>query len=140
MAIPNWKLHHLLESSGAVVVCEESCTGTRSFSDLTPENGSTMEEQLAGIAERYMKINCACFTPNEARLDDIVRLAKDYQADGVVHYNLQFCQTYAGEANNVERRLAEEGIPLLRIETDYSDEDTGQLRTRIDAFLEMIGR
>ena len=38
----------------------------------------------------------------------------------------------------VERTLAEEGIPLLRIETDYSDDDAGQLRTRIDAFLEMV--
>jgi benzoyl-CoA reductase/2-hydroxyglutaryl-CoA dehydratase subunit BcrC/BadD/HgdB len=40
----------------------------------------------------------------------------------------------------VEKRLAKEGIPLLRIETDYSDEDTGQLRTRVEAFLEMIRR
>ena len=58
----------------------------------------------------------------------------------MVHYDLQFCHTYANEAVKVERRLAEEGIPLLRIETDYSDEDAGQLRTRIDAFLEMIGK
>ena len=138
MAIPNWKLHHILETSGAVVVCEESCTGTRFFTDLVPENGGTVEEQLRAIAERYMQIHCACFTPNDERLDDIVRLAREYQVDGVVHYNLQFCHTYANEAVKVEEVLAKEGIPLLRIETDYSDEDAGQLRTRIDAFLEMI--
>jgi len=138
MAIPNWKLHHLLETAGAVVVCEESCTGTRAFSDLVAENGGTVQEQLRAIADRYMQIHCACFTPNDERLDDIVRLAREYQADGVVHYNLQFCHTYANEAVKVERALAEEGIPLLRIETDYSDEDAGQLRARVDAFLEMI--
>jgi len=138
MAIPNWKLHHILETAGAVVVCEESCIGTRNFSDLVSENGGTVEEQLGAIAERYMNIHCACFTPNDERLDDIVRLAKEYQVDGVVHYNLQFCHTYANEAVKVERALEKEGIPLLRIETDYSDEDVGQLRTRVDAFLEMI--
>jgi benzoyl-CoA reductase/2-hydroxyglutaryl-CoA dehydratase subunit BcrC/BadD/HgdB len=138
MAIPNWKLHHILESAGAAVVCEESCIGTRFFSDLVSEKGSTVEEQFMAIADRYMQIHCACFTPNDERIDDIVRLAREYQVDGVVHYNLQFCHTYANEAVKVERALAEEGIPLLRIETDYSDEDAGQLRTRIDAFLEMI--
>jgi benzoyl-CoA reductase/2-hydroxyglutaryl-CoA dehydratase subunit BcrC/BadD/HgdB len=138
MAIPNWKVHHLLESAGAVVVCEESCTGTRAFGDLTTEDGATVDDQVSAIADRYMKINCACFTPNDERQSDIVRLAKEYRADGVVHYNLQFCQTYAGEAGKVEKTLAKAGIPLLRLETDYSDEDSGQLRTRIDAFLEMI--
>jgi benzoyl-CoA reductase/2-hydroxyglutaryl-CoA dehydratase subunit BcrC/BadD/HgdB len=137
MAIPNWKLHHLLETAGAVVVCEESCTGTRFFTDLV-EPETSLDSQLKSIAERYMNIHCACFTPNDERLDDIVNIAQEYQVDGVIHYNLQFCQTYANEAVRVERRLEEADIPLLRIETDYSDEDTGQLKTRIEAFLEMI--
>jgi benzoyl-CoA reductase/2-hydroxyglutaryl-CoA dehydratase subunit BcrC/BadD/HgdB len=138
MAIPNWKLHHIIESAGAVVVCEESCTGTRNFSDLVESGLTTLDDQIKALADRYMKIHCACFTPNNERLDDIVRLAKEYRVDGVVHYNLQFCHTYANEAVEVEQRLAKENIPLLRIETDYSDEDAGQLKTRIEAFLEMI--
>ncbi len=140
MAIPNWKLHHIIETAGAVVVCEESCTGTRFFTDLVKPDQGTLKDQVKTIADRYMNIHCACFTPNDERLDDVVRLAKEYQADGVIHYNLQFCHTYANEAVKVEKRLEKEGIPLLRIETDYSDEDTGQLRTRIEAFLEMIRR
>jgi benzoyl-CoA reductase/2-hydroxyglutaryl-CoA dehydratase subunit BcrC/BadD/HgdB len=138
MAIPNWKLHSLIETSGAAVVCEESCTGTRAFSNLVPETGKTLDQEMNDLAERYLDINCACFTPNEGRLDDIVRLAKEYKVDGVVHYNLQFCHTYANEAYLVEKRLEEEGIPLLRIETDYSTEDAGQLKTRIEAFLETL--
>jgi benzoyl-CoA reductase/2-hydroxyglutaryl-CoA dehydratase subunit BcrC/BadD/HgdB len=121
----------------AVVVCEESCTGTRFFSELVKPEKS-LDAQIKSIAERYMNIHCACFTPNDERLDDIVNLAQEYQVDGVIHYNLQFCHTYANEAVKVERRLEEAGIPLLRLETDYSDEDTGQLKTRIEAFLEMI--
>jgi benzoyl-CoA reductase/2-hydroxyglutaryl-CoA dehydratase subunit BcrC/BadD/HgdB len=140
MAIPNWKLHHIVESSGAVVVAEESCTGTRLFSDLVEETGGGLDRQLEALADRYLNIHCACFTPNEERLDDIVRLAREYKADGVIHYNLQFCHTYATEAVQVERRLEAEGIPLLRIETDYADEDAGQLKSRIEAFLEMVKR
>ncbi len=140
MAIPNWKLHYLLESAGAVVVAEESCIGTRYFSELVPEKGGTVPEQIGVIAERYMNIHCACFTPNTERLQDIVRLAKEYDVDGVVHYNLQFCQTYANEAIKVEDTLEREGIPLLRVETDYGNGDTGQLMTRVQAFLEMIAR
>ncbi len=134
------RVHHILETAGAVVVCEESCTGTRFFSDLVSSNDGSLDDELRAVADRYMNIHCACFTPNSERLDDIVRLAREYQVDGVVHYNLQFCHTYANEAVKVERVLAEQGIPLLRIESDYSDEDAGQLRTRIDAFLEMIRR
>jgi benzoyl-CoA reductase/2-hydroxyglutaryl-CoA dehydratase subunit BcrC/BadD/HgdB len=138
MAIPNWKMHHLIESAGAVVVCEESCTGTRFFSDLVSETESTLDGQIKAVADRYMNIHCACFTPNDERLDDVVRLAREYKADGVIHYNLQFCHTYANEAVKMEKALEKAGIPLLRIETDYSDEDAGQLKTRIEAFLEMV--
>jgi benzoyl-CoA reductase/2-hydroxyglutaryl-CoA dehydratase subunit BcrC/BadD/HgdB len=137
MAIPNWKLHHLLETSGAAVVCEESCIGTRAFSDLVAEDKQPMDDQLKAIADRYMQIHCACFTPNAERIEDIVRLAKEYKVDGIVHYNLMFCHTYATEAVKVGKALEKECIPLLRVETDYGD-DSGQLRTRIDAFLEMI--
>jgi benzoyl-CoA reductase/2-hydroxyglutaryl-CoA dehydratase subunit BcrC/BadD/HgdB len=137
MAIPNWKLHHLLETAGAAVVCEESCIGTRAFSDLVAEDKRSIDDMLKAIADRYMKIHCACFTPNTERIEDILRLAKEYKVDGVVHYNLLYCHTYANEAVRVDKALEKEGIPLLRVETDYGD-DSGQLRNRIDAFLEMI--
>jgi len=140
MAIPNWKLHQVIESAGAVVVGEETCTGTRFFSELVETVNGGLDEQIEAVASRYMNIHCACFTPNEERLDDIVRLAKECRADGIIHYNLQFCHTYATEAVQVEKRLEKEGLPLLRIETDYSDEDTGQLKNRIEAFLEMVKR
>ena len=138
MAIPNWKLHRILEDSGAVVVGEESCTGTRYFSYVAAENDGSLAGQLQAIADRQLDTHCACFTPNDERIEDILTLARDWAADGVVHYNLQFCHTFANEAVKVERALAEEDIPLLRIETDYGDEDMGQLKTRVDAFLEMI--
>ncbi|NLX02848.1 MAG: 2-hydroxyacyl-CoA dehydratase [Syntrophomonadaceae bacterium] len=138
MAIPNWKLHHVLESSGAAVVVEELCTGVRYFENPVDESRNTIDEQVKALAERYMKTNCACFTPNPGRIDDIMRLIKEYKIDGVVDYNLQFCGLYSTESYLVQKELKEAGIPVLHIETDYSEQDFEQLRTRIQAFLEML--
>ena len=139
MAIPNWKLHHIIETSGAAVVCEETCTGTRYFENLVDESKETLEEQYKAIAERYMGINCACFTPNTGRVDDIIRLAKEYKVDGVIDVNLKFCCLYDTEGYTVEKALKDAGIPVLGLETDYTDADAEQLRTRIQAFIEMLG-
>lgn len=137
--IPSWKIHAVIEGSGGIVVCEETCTGTRYFENSVREDGTTMKEQLEAIAERGLGINCACFTPNDARVEDVIRLAKEFKADGVVYYNLQFCQPYSIEYRKVEKALQEAGIPVIKIESDFSDEDMGQLQTRVQAFLEMIG-
>ena len=138
MAIPNWKMHHIIETSGGAVVCEEACTGTRYFEKLVDEDKQTLDEQFTALAERYMGINCACFTPNEARIDDIVRLAKEYKVDGVIDVTLKFCCLYDTEGYTVEKALRERGIPVLGIETDYTDADAEQLKTRIQAFIEML--
>ena len=139
MAIPNWKMHHIIESNGAVVVAEETCTGTRYFDSEFPEiKGDTIDDLLEILADRYLGINCACFTPNVDRLNDIKRLVKDYNADGVVLYTLSFCQPYDVEAVSFEKILKKEGIPVISITTDYSSEDQSQLTTRIQAFLEML--
>ena len=139
LAIPNWKLHHIIETSGAAVVCEEMCTGTRYFENLVDESATTLEGQFQALSERYMKNNCACFTPNPGRVADIVRLAKEYQVDGVIDANLKFCTLYDVEKSSVAEALEAEGIPVLGLETDYTDNDAGQLRTRIQAFVEMLG-
>jgi benzoyl-CoA reductase/2-hydroxyglutaryl-CoA dehydratase subunit BcrC/BadD/HgdB len=138
MAVPNWKLPFVVESSGAVIVGEESCIGTRNIRDLVDESGDTLEAMLDAIADRYMRIDCACFTPNRERLEHIVAMAQDLKADGVIHYGLSFCQPYAIEALKVEQALKGAGIPMLSIETDYSMEDVEQLKTRVEAFVEML--
>lgn len=138
MAIPNWKVPHLIESSGAVIVAEELCTGLRYFKNLVPENGGSVEKMVEDIAKRYLQTNCACFTPNGGRMEELVALAREYKADGIIHCSLTFCDPYMIEANRVEKVLEEHEIPFLEIETDYGQGDIGQLKTRIEAFLEMV--
>ena len=138
MAVPNWKLPFVVESSGAVIVGEESCIGTRNTRDLVCEDGTTVEEMLDHITDRYMQIDCACFTPNTERLEHIVEMARERNVDGVIHYGLQFCHPYTIEAFKVEKALAEAGIRSLKIETDYGNEDTEILKNRVGAFVEML--
>lgn len=138
MAVPNWKLPYVIESSGAVIVGEESCIGTRNIRDLVSERAETLEEMLDAIADRYLRIDCACFTPNTERLDHISEMAKELNVDGVIHFALSFCQPYTMEAFKVEKILKEAGVPMLSIETDYSMEDVEQLKTRVEAFVEMV--
>ena len=138
MAIPNWKIHNIVETSGGAVVCEEMCTGTRYFEKQVDESGQTIDEEIQALANRYMNINCACFTPNTGRIDDILRLAKEYKVDGIIDINLKFCNLYDTEGYLVEKAMNEAGIPVLGIETDYTDSDAQQLRTRISAFIEML--
>jgi benzoyl-CoA reductase/2-hydroxyglutaryl-CoA dehydratase subunit BcrC/BadD/HgdB len=138
MSVPNWKIHHIIEGLNAEIVAEETCTGTRYFEKEVFDEGDTIDDLVRNIAERYMNINCACFTPNNDRIDDIIKYAEEYNADGVIYCNLSFCHTYAIEYGKLEKALKENNIPLINIETDYSEEDVGQIRTRVEAFLEMI--
>ncbi|BDV02100.1 3-hydroxyacyl-ACP dehydratase [Thermodesulfomicrobium sp. WS] len=138
MAVPNWKLPYVVESAGAVIVGEESCIGTRNTRDLVDESGTTVEEMIDAIVDRYLRIDCACFTPNSERMDNVVDLARAQKADGVLQYTLLFCQPYGHESMKLARRLEAEGIPSLAIETDYSMEDVEQLKTRVEAFVEML--
>ena len=138
MAIPNWKLHAIIEGSGATVVGEESCVGERNFRTLLDENFSSVEQAIDKLAERTLTIDCACFTPNTERLDNIREMVTRLNAQGVIHYALQFCTPYMMEAFKVKRVVDAMEVPYLRIESDYSMEDMGQLGTRIGAFLEII--
>jgi benzoyl-CoA reductase/2-hydroxyglutaryl-CoA dehydratase subunit BcrC/BadD/HgdB len=135
----NWKLHSLIESSGAVIVHDESCTGSRYYENLVDETARDLAGQMTAIADRYLKINCACFTPNQERVDGVLLKAKEYKVAGVVHYVLQTCHGYNIEAIRLTAALKTAGVPSLKVVTDYSEEDTGQLRTRIEAFLERLG-
>lgn len=138
MSVPNWKVPSIVEGTGAVIVGEESCVGERGTQHLTSSEGDTVDNLIENIVERYFKIDCAVFTPNPSRLEHIARMVQDYQADGVIHYCLQFCSPYQIEAGPVEHSLEKRGIPALRIDTDYSQEDTGQIRTRVEAFVERL--
>ena len=136
MAVPNWKTPWVVESAGGVIVGEESCVGELGTSNLTDDSGDDLDSLMDALIDRYFQINCAVFTPNPDRLDKVKDMAAAYNANGVIHYGLQFCQPYLMESIPMENALEQSGLPTLRIETDYSMEDVEQLKTRVEAFLE----
>jgi benzoyl-CoA reductase/2-hydroxyglutaryl-CoA dehydratase subunit BcrC/BadD/HgdB len=139
MAAANWKLPWVIETSGAVIVGEESCVGERGTRNLTDDSGGGLSDLMDAIVDRYFQVDCAVFTPNPDRLGHIKQMSGDYRADGVIHYGLQFCQPYQMESLPVEKNLEETGLATLRIDTDYSMEDVEQVKTRVEAFIERIG-
>jgi benzoyl-CoA reductase/2-hydroxyglutaryl-CoA dehydratase subunit BcrC/BadD/HgdB len=138
MAIPNWKLHSIIESMDVPIVAEESCIGSRYFTDLVEPKGDSMDSLLEALVNKYSKISCACFTPNKERVGKVVDMAKEFNASGVVYNVLQYCHSYNIEAIKVEKALKAAGVPMLKIETDYGSEDVEQIRTRVEAFTEML--
>jgi benzoyl-CoA reductase/2-hydroxyglutaryl-CoA dehydratase subunit BcrC/BadD/HgdB len=140
MALPNWKIHNLIETSGAVVIAEDTCLGARYFMDplIQPEDSTSMTKQLKATSERYLNIACPCFTPGYCSVLQMSEIVEVYRPAGMIYYVLQFCHGFNIEFYKIENRLKEMGIPVLKIQTDYSEEDTGQLSTRIEAFFEMI--
>ena len=78
-------------------------------------------------------------TNNNGRLDLIRRMVNEYKVDGVVDLTWQACHTYNIESYTVKKFVQEElGLPFMQIETDYSDSDTGQVKVRVEAFLETL--
>ena len=140
MAVPNWKMPALIETSGAVIVAEESCVGERGTRNTVSKAGDSVEDLVDNLVDRYLQIDCAIYTPNAERLTHIKEMAAKYKVDGVILYTLQFCTPYSMESMGIENELEKQGVPAIRIETDYSQEDVGQLKTRVQAFIERIAK
>lgn len=129
------KVVKALEENGAIVVAYENCGGTKSVDRLIDESAEDIYE---AIAERYLQIGCSVMTPNKNRYELIGRLIEEYQIDGVVEMTLQACHTYNVEAKSIEKFVKGKGVSYIHVETDYSQEDIGQLNTRMTAFVEML--
>jgi benzoyl-CoA reductase/2-hydroxyglutaryl-CoA dehydratase subunit BcrC/BadD/HgdB len=131
------KVLRALEDAGASVVALENCTGYKGLDVLVDEDIN--KDPLLALAEKYLSTPCSCMTNNNGRLDLIRRLAEEYEVDGVVDLTYQACHTYAIESSTVKKYVQNElNLPFMQIETDYSDSDTGQIKTRVEAFLETL--
>jgi len=129
------KVMELLEASGAVVVCQEGCGGLTRIEDLVDET----KDPMVAIAERYLRITCACMTPNNQRFVDLERLIHEFEVDGVLDLTWQFCQPFEIESQRVKELVRDRmGLPFLHVVTDYSQSDLGQLRVRVEGFVEQI--
>ncbi|HAT3807240.1 TPA: 2-hydroxyacyl-CoA dehydratase [Morganella morganii] len=131
------KVVRIIEENGGWVVGYENCTGAKATEQCVDENPQT--DVYDALTEKYLAIGCSCISPNTQRLNMLSEMVQDYQVDGVIDVILQACHTYAVESLLINRHIREKhDIPYMAIETDYSTSDTGQLATRIAAFIEML--
>jgi benzoyl-CoA reductase/2-hydroxyglutaryl-CoA dehydratase subunit BcrC/BadD/HgdB len=136
---PNFKLARIIESVGAVIAIDELCSGTqRLYNPVVPKDW-TMKEMLVAVADKHLlPCTCPCFVESADRINRLLELVEEFAIDGVVYHNLRMCQLHDVESFGIKTAFAKRDIPLLIVHSDYSHEDTPQLRTRTQAFLEMI--
>lgn len=128
-----------LDQAGAGVTWIDLCNGDRGFSSTTLAQGEDLENLLASLARGYLgRHPCARMSDSGRRYGLLVEKAGEVGAQGVVYASLKFCDAYLYDFPRVQERLKREGIPLLRLESDYTDGHVGQLLTRVEAFLEML--
>ena len=128
------KIHAAAEMSGLRVVMDESCTGLRYSRGNVAEDLDTVEEMLEAIAERYFDIDCACFSPNSERVENVKAIIEEYNVEGVIHNILQYCHGFNVEAGVIDNMLSDINVPSIKIVSDYSQEDIEQIKLRLEAF------
>ncbi|MCI8708879.1 MAG: 2-hydroxyacyl-CoA dehydratase [Dorea sp.] len=129
------KVGMTIENNGGVIVCLDDCGGERTQKMLVDENA---EDILRAISDRYLEIHCSVMTTNEGRIENTREMCRKYKADGVIEMVLQACHTFNVESTLMQKMCEQEGIPYMKLETDYSTTDSGQIETRLAAFIEML--
>jgi benzoyl-CoA reductase/2-hydroxyglutaryl-CoA dehydratase subunit BcrC/BadD/HgdB len=133
----DYKILELVEEAGGNIVIEEVCEGIRYYWNKVEIKG----DLFRSLAKGYLRdrVPCAfmrCST--RKRFDFTLELIKDYRVSGVIWYELLCCETYDSESYFFAKSLGEMNIPVLILESDYGTADTGQLKTRIEAFIEIL--
>ena len=129
------KVGMTIENNGGVIVCLDDCGGERTQKMLVDENA---EDILRAISDRYLEIHCSVMTTNEGRIENTREMCRKYKADGVIEMVLQACHTFNVESTLMPKMCEQEVIPYMKLETDYSTTDSGQIETRLAAFIEML--
>ncbi len=143
--LDNMELVKLIEDLGANVVIDTLCNGTRDSFPLTDVGGDPID----ALAHRYLdKINCPkTYRDNkeldfnkdiEARFGDVGSFAKEFKADGSILYVYKYCDPFGFEVPARKAYYDHINLPHLYLEDEYSTGTIGQLKTRIQAFLEII--
>lgn len=125
----------LVEEAGGEVVCDDLCTGSRYFWDCIEED----HDPLFSLSRHHLyRIPCARMMDSNRRLDHVMDLAADFKVHGVICYTLKFCDTFLYDVPLLKKRLDAWRIPSLFLDSDYTPGTMGRLKTRIEAFLELL--
>jgi len=127
----------LIEELGGLVVTDLLCFGVRAFWDLVDEDS----EPIPALAKRYIeRISCPRMVDYAQRLDFVRDLVKEFKVDGIILQRLKYCDSWGCESAMIQWEARKDGTPCLILEREYLTSAVGQMRTRVQAFLETIER
>ena len=133
--LANSQIIEVVEEAGADVVCDDMCSGSR-YIEGNIEKG---EDPIKALSSRYLlKSSCARMNNTELRLEKGMKLLEDYQVDGVIYQTVKFCDNHLYDYPVYHEFFQDADVPLLQIEEDFIGGNIGQIRTRIEAFIEML--
>ena len=132
---PNLKMVHLMEDAGLNVVMDDLCSSERLFPGAVYCDDPSDHGLLKAMAQRYHQ-GCLCptFADNDRRINNIICTAHKELYKGVVFQVLKGCHPFDLESLSLERRLKDEGLKFIKLETDYTAEDSQNLLTRLEAY------
>ncbi|MBQ7800890.1 MAG: 2-hydroxyacyl-CoA dehydratase [Oscillospiraceae bacterium] len=125
----------VIEELGAAIVCYEGCCGIMNMRRPVDESA---EDPITAIAEKYLEVPCAVMSPNHSRFEQLKDTLDEWRVDGVISITVHACNPFDIESKAIGDICAEKGVPFLHVRTDYSPGDEGQIRTRLEAFIEML--
>jgi benzoyl-CoA reductase/2-hydroxyglutaryl-CoA dehydratase subunit BcrC/BadD/HgdB len=128
----------IIESQGGLVVADRFCTGSIPGIRPVEVDGDPLR---ALAVHTFEKTLCPRMMENfDLRLKTILDMVRDYRVDGVVIEIIKFCDLWGVDVMPLVHALRKEGIPVLKLEREYRTGGEGQLRTRVQAFIESMGK
>ncbi len=138
--LDNPEFLQVIEDLGALVVADSLCFGSRL---LWKDVDESIDDPLTALAQYQVNERPSCarmFTEYEKRSEYVRNMLNDYKADGAIFARLTFCEVWGFEQYSMVNDFKEWDIPLLCIDHEYTLSGVGQLRTRVQAFLETMGK
>jgi benzoyl-CoA reductase/2-hydroxyglutaryl-CoA dehydratase subunit BcrC/BadD/HgdB len=133
----DYKILKLVEEAGGDIVIEEICEGIRYYWNEIENKGDLFQSLVDGYL--VDRLPCAFMRySTRKRFDFALELVNDFAVSGIIWYELLCCETYDSEAYFFSQEMGKRNIPMLTLESDYGTTDTGQLKTRIEAFMEIL--
>ena len=130
----------VIEEQGGLIVGDALCFGSRILWKDVPEE---LDDPLTALAQYYVADRPSCarvFSEYETRAEYVRDMIRNFKADGAIFERMMFCETWGFEQYSMINDFKEWDIPLLCLDREYILSGVGQLRTRIQAFLETMGR
>ena len=139
LGIGDDKLLNIVQQAGGNIVADDNCSGSM-FARKKVRVPGVMGDSVDVLAERYLyNFPCPFMTDLQIRINNVVKVARDYQVHGLIFYALKYCDNWRADFKYFQDELYKElSVPTLLIETDYSWEDSSTIKDKVEAFIKRI--